>query len=351
LAAEDRAKALEKDAKASRQEKDAARTKANELAAQLAQESRLLRQTQLAEQTARRTERKQSAAPTTGSSTAPTTGSSAAPTTGSSAAPTTGTSTPAAAPSGPEPHGSPVGASGGGAGGKPQLVRVGSKTGKSTTVNAEYAPKFQGVIDYLDSVGYNIYSLGGFVDRDVRGQPGKKSVHAHGGAIDINPAENPLGSQLVTDMPPEIGQIAAQFGLGWGGNWSSIKDAMHFSVAKNEGGTVKLRNGGVLTGPQSGYRPNIEMHGSEAVIPLKNGAVPVMMPALDELVSSNRAVDAQVQVLRNEMGSMMRELVNAIQTMKETGSQERMIQLLESMSRSQQSTATATQRMAQLASN
>jgi hypothetical protein len=351
LAAEDRAKALEKDAKASRQEKDAARTKANELAAQLAQESKLLRQTQLAEQTARRTERKQSAAPTTGSSAAPTTGSSAAPTTGSSAAPTTGTSTPAATPSGPEPHGSPVGASGGGASGKPQLVRVGSKTGKSTTVNAEYAPKFQGVIDYLDSVGYNIYSLGGFVDRDVRGQPGKKSVHAHGGAIDINPAENPLGSQLVTDMPPEIGQIAAQFGLGWGGNWSSIKDAMHFSVAKNEGGTVKLRDGGVLTGPQSGYRPNIEMHGSEAVIPLKNGAVPVMMPALDELVSSNRAVDAQVQVLRNEMGSMMRELVNAIQTMKETGSQERMIQLLESMSRSQQSTATATQRMAQLASN
>jgi hypothetical protein len=107
--------------------------------------------------------------------------------------------------------------------------------------------------------------------------------------------------------------------------------------------------GAVLNGPMSGYPAML--HGNEAVIPLQDGAVPVNMPALDELVSSNRAVDAQVQVLRNEMGSMMRELTNALVSMKESGSQERMIQLLESMSRSQQSTATATQKMAQLASN
>jgi muramidase (phage lysozyme) len=111
----------------------------------------------------------------------------------------------------------------------------------------------------------------------------------------------------------------------------------------------KAKDGGMFRGPMSGY-PAV-LHGQEAVIPLKNGAVPVMMPALDELVSSNRAVDAQVQVLRNEMGSMMRELTNALVAMKESGSQERMIQLLESMSRSQQTTATASQKMAQLASN
>jgi predicted chitinase len=131
-----------------------------------------------------------------------------------------------------------------------------------------------------------------------------------------------------------------------GGVESSKRAAMADLIASKIPGAA---NGGVFRGPMSGY-PAV-LHGNEAVIPLKNGAVPVMLPALDELVSSNRAVDAQVQVLRNEMGSMMRELVNAIQTMKETGSQERMIQLLESMSRSQQSTATATQRMAQLASN
>jgi predicted chitinase len=131
-----------------------------------------------------------------------------------------------------------------------------------------------------------------------------------------------------------------------GGSESMIRESLSQKILEQ---MPKARDGGTFRGPMSGY-PAV-LHGNEAVIPLKNGAVPVMMPALDELVSSNRAVDAQVQVLRNEMGSMMRELTNAIQTMKETGSQERMIQLLEGMSRSQQSTATATQRMAQLASN
>lgn len=116
-----------------------------------------------------------------------------------------------------------------------------------------------------------------------------------------------------------------------------------------EGTVLQARNGGVFQGPLSGY-PAV-LHGKEAVIPLKNGAVPVMLPALDELVSSNREVDAQVQVLRNEMGSMMRELTNAMMSIKDSGSQQRMIELLESISRNQQTTATASTRMAQLAAN
>ena len=216
----------------------------------------------------------------------------------------------ASAPQGPEPHGAPV-AAGGAADVKPKLTRVTSKSGKSTAVNAEFAPRFQGIIDYLDNIGYNIYSLGGYVDRDVRGQPGKKSVHAHGGAIDINPAENPFGSKLITDMPPEIGQVAAKLGLGWGGNWTSIKDAMHFSVAKHEGGTVKLSDGGVLTGPDSGYRPNIEMHGTEAVIPLKNGAVPVTLDGTMSLGSEAMALFQQMANQSAGMMAMMEEMVRA----------------------------------------
>jgi len=162
----------------------------------------------------------------------------------------------------PPPSGTPT------AGERPNLSSISSKSGKSTMVNSEYAPRFQKLIDYLDGIGYNIYSLGGYVDRDVRGQPGVKSVHAKGGAIDINPATNPYGSQRITDMPEEIGQIAAGLGLGWGANWSSIKDAMHFSVAKNEGGELKLSDGGVATGPNSGYPATL--HGTEAVIPLSN---------------------------------------------------------------------------------
>ncbi len=148
--------------------------------------------------------------------------------------------------------------------GKPKLTQVSSKSGKSTAVNTELAPSFQGIIDYLDGVGYKIYSLGGYVDRDVRGKPGVKSIHAHGAAIDINPAENPLGSKLVTDMPANISQVAAGLGLGWGGNWKSVKDAMHFSAAASEGGKLlKAKTGGMFSGPSDGYF--VQLHGKEFV--------------------------------------------------------------------------------------
>jgi hypothetical protein len=177
------------------------------------------------------------------------------------------------------------------------MTSVRSKTGKSTQVNAEYAPKFQALIDYLDSIGYEIKSLGGFVDRDVRGKPGVKSVHAHGGAIDINPGENPMGGQLITDMPENISAIAKGLGLGWGGNWASIKDAMHFSVAKHEGGDIKLSDGGVAVGPDSGYPATL--HGEEAVIPLNN-AGGNFVKLFESMADSN-----------NKMVMMLDELVRA----------------------------------------
>lgn len=167
-------------------------------------------------------------------------------------------------------------ATGGGEESKPKLATVTAASGKSTAVNEKYAPAFQSLLDYLNKSGYEVNSLGGFVDRDVRGKPGVKSIHAHGAAIDINPGTNPLSNQLITDMPAEISSIAAGLGLGWGGNWKSRKDAMHFSAAQSEGGSLlKASEGGMFQGPTSGY--NVELHGKEAVIPLKNGAVPVSL--------------------------------------------------------------------------
>jgi hypothetical protein len=199
----------------------------------------------------------------------------------------------------PEPHEAvgPGGSGGQGIKTKPALTSVRSKTGKSAQVNAEFAPRFQGIIDYLDSVGYKIYSLGGFVDRDVRGKPGVKSVHAHGGAIDINPAENPLGPNLVTDMPENVSAIAKKLGLGWGGNWTSVKDAMHFSVAKHEGGEIKLSEGGVAIGPNSGYPATL--HGEEAVIPLNNNGGN-FVKLFESMADSNA-----------KMAAMMEEMVRA----------------------------------------
>jgi hypothetical protein len=86
--------------------------------------------------------------------------------------------------------------------------------------------------------------------RPVTDNPGALSQHSYGWAIDINPLQNPYirsdGSVLrrpalayvdrSQDLPGMIhpGDVVvrsfARIGWGWGGNFSSIKDYMHFSL-------------------------------------------------------------------------------------------------------------------------
>ena len=47
-----------------------------------------------------------------------------------------------------------------------------------------------------------------------------------------------------------------------------------------------MAGGGVLTGPASGYKPNLTMHGTEAIVPLKDGGVPVNSPEMAELIQA-----------------------------------------------------------------
>jgi hypothetical protein len=117
------------------------------------------------------------------------------------------------------------------------LTSVRSKSGKSAQVDAKSAPQFQGFINDLENTGYKIETLGGYANRQNVNDPTKKSVHAYGMAIDINSENNPNRSTK-TDLPPETNQLAQKWGLGWGMNWSSVKDPMHFSTDKDEGGTM-----------------------------------------------------------------------------------------------------------------
>jgi hypothetical protein len=130
------------------------------------------------------------------------------------------------------------------------LVKVKSKSGKSTTVNAPYQKSFQDFINEFESTGYNIKTLGGYANRNIAGSS-SKSYHAFGAAIDINPSTNPMKPYLVTDMPSNTGEIAKKHGLGWGGNWRSKKDAMHFSAAQSEGGSYDIKKDGTGTGVMS----------------------------------------------------------------------------------------------------
>lgn len=112
-------------------------------------------------------------------------------------------------------------------------ISAGDLTGK---VSAQYADRFQNLINDLQTKGYNIKSLGegGYSYRNVAGT-GHLSNHATGEALDINPRSNPWGKPgdaTVTDFPSDISDMAAKRGLTWGGNWNR-PDAMHFQVDKS----------------------------------------------------------------------------------------------------------------------
>jgi hypothetical protein len=124
------------------------------------------------------------------------------------------------------------------------LSTLSTKSGKSFQVASAVSGQFKGFISDLESTGYKIKSIGGYRKAGTGGGTGpadpdydkERYSHPYGGSIDINPNQNPYGKSLATDMPSNISEIAAKNGLGWGGNWSSVKDAMHFSAVKREGG-------------------------------------------------------------------------------------------------------------------
>jgi hypothetical protein len=166
-------------------------------------------------------------------------GSGPSGTTGS-AAPGPSAATPSAPSSGaaaPRPAGPAMGAAAVGG-----LTSLQTKSGKSFKVGQSFSRNFQGFVDELESLGYKIDSVGGYADRANANNPGVKSYHALGAAIDINPNRNPNRSTR-TDLPPQTGALAAKYGLGWGMNWRSVKDPMHFSAARSELGSFNISRG------------------------------------------------------------------------------------------------------------
>ena len=123
----------------------------------------------------------------------------------------------------------------------PTMTTLHTSKGSAYQVNATLAPNFDGFVKALEATGYDIKSIGGYADRNIAGSS-QKSYHALGAAIDINPGANPhlKDGTIQTDMPPDIGALAASFGLGWGGNWRSSKDTMHFSAAASEMGSFDI---------------------------------------------------------------------------------------------------------------
>lgn len=102
--------------------------------------------------------------------------------------------------------------------------------GINMTTDAAAVGKFRGLLDSLAAEGYKISTLYSYANRRIEDNS-RLSEHAYGRAIDINPGANPmLNSQLRTNMPKNIAELARKYGLVWGGTWHSKKDPMHFST-------------------------------------------------------------------------------------------------------------------------
>ena len=85
-------------------------------------------------------------------------------------------------------------------------------------------------------VPFDVYRIESYNCRQTTGG-GSWSAHAWAVAVDVNPEKNPFTrGAVVTDMPRDFVECFTGEGFGWGGSWRSVKDAMHFSLAPNEGG-------------------------------------------------------------------------------------------------------------------
>lgn len=131
---------------------------------------------------------------------------------------------------------------------------------RNLTMNKEVESKVKAIFDaiYNNPLKFPINSLGGFNYNFVVSADGTKTLsgHACGLAIDINPAENPyivnvqnVASSAWKPCPgancskysigadSPVVQAFKNNGFGWGGDFKSLKDYMHFSCIQNEYGS------------------------------------------------------------------------------------------------------------------
>jgi hypothetical protein len=176
-------------------------------------------------------------------------------------------------------------------------------------------------------------------------------------------------AKLTRDLGAQFG-FSTQNVFGHGGVSSqkmpsegkALVDAVKAGTANLESTMPQARYGGVFRGPMSGY--GARLHGNEAVIPLKNGNVPVAMPkdftasmlkvtqlieqvGLDTNAEFNTAGRMANQLATSSVDSGTAEMMNAFQQMmQEMRSQnDENRRLMENVVRAQRTTAGITQKI------
>ena len=186
-------------------------------------------------------------------------------------------------------------AAGGGGGGKmgaADLKKMGLKIkeGDVQAEGSEISPKLIALAQKIQSEIPGFAYFSGFNDKYHQENSGS-SQHTKGLALDFALGQAPSAEQgaKIADMLRGLGANYVQDEYN---NPSSKATAGHFHAS------VSAKNGAILSGPLGGYKPNLTMHGTEAIVPLNSGggaggsiggSDPAIMMAqlekLDELVS------------------------------------------------------------------
>jgi len=160
--------------------------------------------------------------------------------------------------------------------------------------------------DALIDLAYSIQeALGGdlkyFSGLNDTGRTGN-SKHLAGRAIDVvlnDPEKYPSALNTIKGMPgvsfaqyEKAGQVNANGSVASG-------DHIHAEVS--------AARGAILSGPASGYKPNLTMHGTEAIVPLNNPNAAASIPGmggmdLNMLTAQLDKMDEMVSVLKRQLG-------------------------------------------------
>jgi hypothetical protein len=139
--------------------------------------------------------------------------------------------------------------------------------GVTLAVHKAIAPVIGHLLDKTLEGGYALKKgeCWGFASRPIAGTK-RASNHSWGLAVDLNSRANPLGSNLVTDMPRWLPALWKSFGFRWGGDYKGRKDAMHFEFMGTPADAARLVEqikhktpdeeevmATVITRPQGGY--------------------------------------------------------------------------------------------------
>lgn len=147
----------------------------------------------------------------------------------------------------------------------------------------------------------------GYAARRIGNDPSRPwSNHAWGLAVDINAPTNPYGRRLVTDMPDWMPAMWKACGFGWGGDYRSVKDAMHYeymrrpeNVAQDLATAVRYRDR--IAGPQEDTLTDELRAYLQQMEARLNSRISAEVTAARESIKGGRNLARDLQLLRRSV--------------------------------------------------